>query len=205
MGVAGAASEDDAVRVSGLLKGPRQVFDVHRAMGCLIPLALDPRLDGVKPRGKARAGATTPGVKIYAGKWNINVEEVRDLGLDDRPLPKGVFEFFLVLLRRISRSMQLPVAVGSVGLGPTILGAASGVGLAVEAEGMTLWKGEGGLRDYFADKEEIWLPVNRDVGPFVKDCVLVTVKSDEDGQVLRNAKELRVEVYDRIRRQERSR
>jgi hypothetical protein len=61
---AGAASEDDAIRVSGLLKGERQVFSVHKAMGCLVPRSLDPRLDGVKPRGKARAGATTPGVKV---------------------------------------------------------------------------------------------------------------------------------------------
>ena len=91
---AGAASQDECICVCGLLKGERQRFSVYKAMGCLIPRALDPRLDGVKPRGKARAGATTPGVKMYAGKWGISVDEVRDLGLDDRPLPKGVFEFF---------------------------------------------------------------------------------------------------------------
>ena len=153
-------------------------------MGCLIPRELDPRLDGVRPRGKARAGATTPGVKMYAGKWGINVDEVRDLGLDDRPLPKGVFEFFLVLLRKMSRAMELRVAVGSAGLGPTILAAASGVDLAVQAEGMTLWQGEGGLREYFAAAEEIWLPVNRDLGTFVKDCTLLTLKSDAAGEAL---------------------
>ena len=152
---AGAASQDECICVCGLLKGERQRFSVYKAMGCLIPRELDPRLDGVRPRGKARAGATTPGVKMYAGKWGINVDEVRDLGLDDRPLPKGVFEFFLVLLRKMSRAMELRVAVGSAGLGPTILAAASGVDLAVQAEGMTLWQGEGGLREYFAAAEEI--------------------------------------------------
>ena len=109
------------------------------------------------------------------------------------------------MLRRISRKLQLRVAVGSVGLGPTILAAKDSVELAVLAEGLTLWRGEGGLRHYFADAEEIWLPVNRDVGPFVKDVVLLTLKAAGVAKTLRDAGELQAEVYDRIRRHERSR
>ena len=83
------------------------------------------------------------------------------MGLGDRPLPTGVFEFFLILLRQISRVLELPVAVGSVGLGPTILAAESGVDLCVRVEGMMLWEGVGGLREYFAAARLFCLSIGR--------------------------------------------
>ena len=137
----------------------RQLPGLYAAMGCLIPRTLDVRLVGVKPKGNAQVGATAAGVVLTAGKWRIPVEKARDVGLGDRPLPTGVFEFFLILLRQISRVLELPVAVGSVGLGPTIFVAESGVDLCVRVEGMTLWEGEGGFRDYFAAAKEVMLPI----------------------------------------------
>ena len=86
-----------------------------------------------------------------------------------------MFEFFLILLRQIGRVLELHVVVGSVGLGPTILAAESGVDLCVRVEGMTLWEGEGGLRDYCAAAKEFLLPINRPLGSFVKDCALLSV------------------------------
>lgn len=165
----GVVTHDDAVRVAGLFKSERQLPGLYASMGCLIPRALDHRLDGVKLRGGAQAGASAAGVVLTVGKWRIPAEEARDLVLCDRALPIGVLEFCLILLRQISRVFALPVAVGSVVLGPTILAAESGVELCVRVGGMILWEAADGSRDYFAAAKEVLLPINRKTRSFVKD------------------------------------
>ena len=41
-------------------------YALLEAMGCLIPRDLHPSLDGVKPKGKVKAGATTASVAVKA-------------------------------------------------------------------------------------------------------------------------------------------
>ena len=64
---AGETMTEDALRVACRLREGRQRPGLLEAMGCLIPRDLHPKLDGVKPKGKATPGATTTGAVLTFG------------------------------------------------------------------------------------------------------------------------------------------
>ena len=146
---AGVVARGDALRVAEYLQRERQLPSVLEKMGCLIPSDLHPDHDNEKPKSKARAGATTPSVKLSAGKWPVDVDEERDVEVDGRSLRKGLFEFLLILLRNVCVELQLPLAIGSLGLGQKVLMAKTPAEAYLRVHKMTTWQEEGGLKERF--------------------------------------------------------
>ena len=220
---AGMASREDCVRVTEYLQRDSQLPSVLEKMGCLIPRDLHPNHDNQKPKSKARAGATTPSAKLTAGKWSIDVDEERDVEVDGRSLRKGLFEFLLILLRHVCVELQLPIAVGSMGLGQKVLAARSPVQACVRVQGMATWKEEGGLRERFLQASEVMVPILLDTGPTVQDCVWMHLRPSHGAGLgagavpaaaaaaaaapaaLQGASKLTCDVYDRLRRDGRAR
>jgi hypothetical protein len=77
---------DHALAVVERLKSPVHMPAVLDALGCLIPRSLHPRLDGVKPKGKAQAGAAVSGPMLVVGGWKMNVDDERSVVEPGRPL-----------------------------------------------------------------------------------------------------------------------
>ena len=92
---------------------------VKEVLGCLIPASLDPELDGVKPKGKAKASGGPGGVCLLAGRWQLDVTQERDLG-GETALSKGMLEFLLIVLRQVCEELELPVLVGSHAVGELV-------------------------------------------------------------------------------------
>ena len=111
-----------AAGVKERLLGEYHLPAVKEALGCLIPRELNPRLDGVVPKGKTVPGSVPGGVHLEAGTWKVDVKEERDL-YEDRALSKGMLEFFLIVLRRVCEVLDLRVGVGTHKMGELICGA----------------------------------------------------------------------------------
>ena len=76
---AGAAERPQVEGVARRLLGEYHLPAVQEALGCLIPRALDPELDGKKPKGQAAAGAGPGGVALAAGHGQLNISLEGDL------------------------------------------------------------------------------------------------------------------------------
>jgi hypothetical protein len=87
------AAHEEAARVCERLRDPLHMPAVLEAIGCLIPKSLHRSLDGVKPRGKAQAGAAMGAPTLQAGTWKLDVDDEKSIGLAGRPMSKGVLEF----------------------------------------------------------------------------------------------------------------
>ena len=121
------AGDDPDLLARARVVGTRLLDEYHRpavleALGALIPAELHPRYDGRKPTAKA---CGTPGFKtgvtLDAGSWQVDVGEGQCLvgfghGLPFR-MTKGLLELFLLVLRRISEKLALPVYVAPHALG----------------------------------------------------------------------------------------
>jgi hypothetical protein len=101
-------------RVAEHLLQPLHEPAVREALGCLIPLELDPKLDGKRPKAKAGQAVTAPKLYLHAGSWRVNMLEEEGL-LNNQALTKGVIEFFLLTLGALSAPGTLYVASHSLG------------------------------------------------------------------------------------------
>ena len=190
-----------AQAVLGRLLGPLHRPAVLEAIGALIPLELHPRYDGRKPRAKVGAGNHGIGVHLEAGRWTVGVDEESSMrgagaGAEGR-LAKGVLEFFLIIFRRVTECMELPVAVGSHRLGQDIHFAEDVAFAKAVLRVQETW---GRVSARIAAAEYLLLPVVLDESKVPRDCVLVTVKSSNPGEPLARATTLRVEVVDALKR-----
>ena len=69
---------------------------------------------------------------------------------------------------------------------------------------MQSWTEEGGLRETCAQAELVLVPVNVDRGKLVRDCALLCVTSSVAGQRIGEASALRMQVFDRLQRDDRA-
>jgi exonuclease III len=200
----GVCELEEVLAVVDRLRGPLHLPAVLEALGCLIPRALHRRLDGVKPRGNARAGAAVVSAALVVGGWKVNVDDERAVGEAGRALSKGSLEFFLRCLHRAADVARARVAVGTHAFGQRLVTARSGVELSVHVGTMQSWTEEGGLREACAQAELVLVPVNVDRGKLVRDCALLCVTSDVAGQRIGEASALRMQVFDRLQRDDRA-
>ena len=116
---------DDEELLGALIGVARRLRDdlhmpaVRQALGCLIPEALHPSLDGRRPRSGRAGGEERTGVRLAAGAWQVDVVAEQKLGRGG-PQSVGLIEFFLRIARRVCEVLQLPVAIGSVALGDRV-------------------------------------------------------------------------------------
>jgi hypothetical protein len=179
-----ASGRDFAIvlAVAERLKEPWHLPAVREAMGCLIPPGLHRRLDGVKPKGKAQAGAVCASPVLVAGGWQCRVDDERMVVMEGVALTKGILEFFLVVLRRVCERLRLPLAIGTHYLGQEVAAAKNGAALRLAVSSTLSWKERGGMAERCAEAEEFWLPINVNQGKKVGDCVLVCVKAKGEGE-----------------------
>ena len=113
---------DRARAVGERLLGEYHLPAVLEALGALIPKEFHPRYDGRKPKAKVCGTLDfKTGVYLNAGFWQVDVGEGQCLvglghGLPFR-MTKGLLEFFLLVLRRISEKLALPVYVAPHAVG----------------------------------------------------------------------------------------
>ena len=87
---------------------------MREALGCLIPVELDPKLDGKKPKTKPGQGVPAPKLYLHAGSWRVNMLEEEGL-LCNQALTKGMIECFLLTLGALPHEGTLYVASHSLG------------------------------------------------------------------------------------------
>ena len=171
----------------------------------MIPKEFHPRYDGRKPKAKVCGTLDVKtGVYLNAGSWQVDVGEGQCLvglghGLPFR-MTKGLLEFFLLVLRRISEKLALPVYV-----------APHAVGLRIhEVEDLELlqlklrtWKSWPAVAAAIQECQQLFVPVvleNTSHSKDIKDCVLLVVSSAGDQQKLGDADDLRIRVFDVVNR-----
>ena len=131
---------------------------------------------------------------LKAGQWPIDVWQERDL-YGSVALSKGLLEFFLIVFRRVCDELRLPVLVGTHAVGERV-GAVGNAAEVLEAvQSYPTWVR---MSQNLADVEELLLPVPVTSGKSLRDCVLVSVRSEREGELLGAAAELRVCVHDRL-------
>ena len=191
---AGAAERPQVEGVARRLLGEYHLPAVQEALGCLIPRALDPELDGKKPKGQAAAGTGPGGVALAAGRWQLNISQEGDLY---RPvaLSKGLLEFFLFVFRQVVATLGLPVVVGTHAVGE-LVGAAENAGALQETlRGMASWVK---MVEGFGRAQELLLPLPQISGTALRECALVSVRPVQGTERLAEAGQLRVRVQDRL-------
>ena len=173
------------------LLGPLHLSAVREALGCLFPPELNPRDDGKKPRGGLAAPSAKVGVFLKARQWRVDVSEEQQLAMGF--LSTGTFEFFQIVLRRVSSQLQLPLALGTSGMGRRVGAADRSSHRLLSVVGMPeVWK----PADVRA-AQTFLLPVGllgREESPV--DWLLVRVSTSGAGVTLGQTKKLRVQVMD---------
>ena len=116
-----------------------------------------------------------------------------------------MIEFFLVLLRRLSRKLKLPVALGTQKLGEHLY---AGKDASEVLSWVGRWKSWPIFLEELADASVLLVPVPLDEAKYSRDYVLLCVtgedvgadESQRDEVLLRDASSFRVGVFDPILR-----
>ncbi|MCP4861774.1 MAG: AAA family ATPase, partial [Planctomycetes bacterium] len=179
---------------------PRELGELHMpamrgALGTLIPHRLHTRLDKAAAREKLPVDSARGGSFLKLDGWRVSVYE--EDSLRRGRLDKGMLEFFLKLLARITTEMGLSVIVGSSTLGKVI-------GVATSLEGFSdvvrRWR-ECWNPEEAKGRSLLLIPVAVDDVATPRDWVLVSVQASGGHAVkLGDARQLEVCVYDRTAR-----
>ena len=186
-----------AQMIAERLLGPLHRPAVLEAMGCLIPRDFHPRYDGKPPRGKVGPEDASIGVCIEAGRWKVDVFEEQMLSsgasCDEGRLSKAVIEFFLMVLKRISVGLELPVALPTHKLGQEVGAAEEVAFLRLKLQSWESWPS---MKASIARARHVILPIVLDEPKVPRDVVLVCVtRSERDGEG-GYSEALEVEVFD---------
>ena len=107
---------------------PLHMPAVREALGALIPERLHGSLDAAVKKGKDDFGRMRGGAVIRMEEWRVNVRA--EDALARARLEEEALEFFLKILQRIAKVLDLPVAIGSKTVGREVgleVGSSEGV------------------------------------------------------------------------------
>ena len=135
------------------------------------------------------------GIHLSACGWRVDVFQEEALR-EKKPLAKGTMEFFLILARLACQKLELPVAIGGIGLGQRLVRCVrrdeSVAELRQSLLGWASWRREDVLRS-----QVFFLPLPLTEDESCREWLLLTVTSSGQGEALSRAVGLRVTVADR--------
>ena len=173
---------------------PLHMSAVKEALRALIPERLHGSLDRAVASQKDVVGSTTAGASFLTmDDWRVSVQ--KEDFLHRGRLTEDVLEFMVLVLRRLCRVLDLPIAVASKTVGRQVGMQESPEKLAGV---MRKWKRVWDPTEVLS-ASELLLPVA--VDERAQDWLCVSVRSSADGGRLRDSKRLRVLVYDASRRE----
>jgi hypothetical protein len=160
----------------------------------LIPEQLHPGMDEAVKRGKDVFGPMRGGSFLRMDGWQVNVRS--EDALAQGRLHEEVLEFFLLVLKKICKELDLPLAIGSKTVGLEVGRNASAERVSrVMGKWQKVWQG-----DEVRNKEELLLPVAVDDKDHPQDWVFVSVRSAVAGERIGEARQLFVTVHDPAKR-----
>jgi hypothetical protein len=173
---------------------PLHMSAVKECLGALIPERLHRTLDAAVKRGRDDFGPLCGGATVRMGDWRVNVRA--EDALARGRLEEEALEFFLKILQRVAKTLDLPIAIGS-----KTVGKEGGTQESPErfARVMQKWR-QVWDRDEVRKRQELVLPVAVDERKAARDWMCVVVRSCVSGESLGDAKQLQVDVYDSMRR-----
>ena len=178
---------------------PLHMPAVREAMGALVPAALHKSLDAAAKKVKDVFGQVRGGCALRMDKWVVNVSA--ETALSEGRLQADAHEFFLKVIQRACKVLNLPVAVASRKVGRHVGAEESPTHFVSVASG---WRSVWDF-DAVKDKKELLLTVavdSLDSNGAPQDWLFVSVTSACSGQTLGAAGSLKVRVFDTARRSE---
>jgi len=169
---------------------------LREALGCLIPAALHPRLDGRKPKAVAGEVAVERVTEcLRMGKWQVSGNEEAALQAQARCLPKGLMDFFLLAAQRVCSKLNLSLAIGTSTLGVHAASCKDGPDLREILQGWSSWS-----REDVARVQALRMPVPVDGKKECQRWLLVSIRasdaSDALGAGAMRRRGLSVEIFD---------
>jgi hypothetical protein len=173
---------------------PLHMPAVRESLGALIPADLHGTLDKAAARVKDAFGPVCGGSVLFMDRWQVGVRAEDALARGQ--LQEDALEFFLLVVRRLCKVMELPVAIASKTVGREVGQQDSATKLAsIMQKWRTVWNGE-----EVRKKEELLLMVAVDDRKSPQDWMCVSVRAAAKGQRLGEATRLVVRVHDAAQR-----
>ena len=155
---------------------PLHMPAVRESLGALIPADLHATLDKAAARVKDAFGSVCGRSVLFMDRWQVSVRAENALARGQ--LQEDALEFFLLVLRRLCKVMELPVTIASKTVGREVGQQESATKLAsVMERWRTVWSGDDARK-----KEELLLMVAVDDRKLPQDWMCVSVRSATKGQ-----------------------